>query len=296
MTRQSPGLTVETNALLTRMGEHVRNSRVDKRLPRRTLSELSGVSARYLAQLEAGEGNISSARLQQVAQALALPLERLVGSDAMQDETTYRIAMLFHKADPDTQDQVIRLLAGAAPQDQRARRLCLVGLRGAGKSTLGAMIGQAVGLPFIELNREIERQGGMPVAEIMALYGAEGYRTLEADALQRVADKHQGVVLAVAGGIVSNPGTYATVQSWYHTLWLKASPQEHMERVRAQGDTRPMAGNPEAMAQLRALLEARAPLYAQSDMHVNTSGATPDQSLAIVLDLIASRGFALPKA
>ena len=186
---------------------------------------------------------------------------------------------------------MLHRLEVAAEVPDRAHRICLIGLRGAGKSTLGRRAGEAFGLPFVELNEDIEVQGGMPVAEIMALYGAEGYRQLEAEAVRRVAARNDRLILAVAGGIVSEPETYATLLARYHTIWLKAAPEEHMARVRAQGDIRPMEGQPRAMDQLRALLEARAPDYARADAQLDTSGKTEEQSLQAMLTLIRNKGF-----
>jgi len=173
----------------------------------------------------------------------------------------------------------------------RAERVCLIGLRGAGKSTLGAQVAEKLDVQFLELNKEIEAHGGMPVSEIMALYGHEGYRRLESDALDRVVLHHDRVVLAVAGGVVADPQTFAKLLTNFHTIWLKASPQEHMDRVRAQGDERPMAGNPAAMRQLKSILKSRETLYERAQVHLDTSGAVQERSLEQLLDIIAERNF-----
>ena len=279
------------DALLTRVGERVRAARERHGLSRRALSEKSGVSQRYLAQLEAGDGNISIALLHRVAQALDHRIDWLLGEDDPWQSEVLRVAELFRFADTATRQQVIDLLQPGAGADLRARRLCLIGLRGAGKSTLGASLGQRRGVPFVELNRVIEEQSGMPINELIAFFGQEGYRRLEAEALSRVIATHESVVLAVAGGIVADPETFARLMQNFHTIWVKASPEEHMARVKAQGDLRPMAGNPEAMSQLQALLRARDTLYAQAEAVLDTAGRSVAQSLDDLDALVTAEGF-----
>jgi len=278
-------------ALMTRVGARVRKARELKGIPRRVLSEISGVSPRYLAQLEAGEGNISIALLQRVALALDHRIEWLIGEDDPWTSEALRVADRFRGATAEIRALVLNCLDPEPSASQRAQRICLIGLRGAGKSTLGKRAGKALGVPFVELNREIEDQSGMPVNELLALYGQEGYRRLEAQALERVVATHSSMILAVAGGIVAEPVTYAALRSHFHTIWVKASPREHMERVRAQGDTRPMAGNPEAMDQLKSILTSREALYDQAQAQLNTSGRSVENSLRDLLQLIAERGF-----
>ncbi|MEM0949309.1 MAG: helix-turn-helix transcriptional regulator [Pseudomonadota bacterium] len=280
---------VET--LILRVGARVRKARQLKNMPRRVLSDISGVSPRYLAQLEAGEGNISIGLLQRVAISLDLSLDRLLGDDDPWASDALRVADLFRAAAPDTRRRVLDCFAPELGFHRKGQRICLVGLRGAGKSTLGEAAGARLGLPFIELNREIESRSGMPVSEVMALYGQEGYRTLEAETLAQVAEREERVILAAAGGIVGAPDTYAMLLERFHTVWLKTTPEQHMERVRAQGDTRPMAGNAQAMDQLRAILEARAPLYARADTALDTSAHNVAQSLEDLLRLISSHRF-----
>lgn len=277
--------------LMLQVGERVRKARERKGIPRRVLSEISGVSPRYLAQLESGAGNISIGLLKRVALALDHRIEWLVGEDDPWSSEALRVADLFRSADRNTQEAVLRALDPEPEASRRANRICLIGLRGAGKSTLGRMAGAALDLPFVELNREIEAHGGMEIAEIMGLYGPEGYRTLEAEALERIIATHDRMILAIAGGIVAEPRTYQTLLTRFHTIWLKAAPDEHMQRVRAQGDERPMAGNPEAMTQLRSLLTSREMLYDRAQARLDTSGQTRETSLKHLLALIAERGF-----
>ncbi|WGW02384.1 helix-turn-helix transcriptional regulator [Tropicibacter oceani] len=277
--------------LMARVGDRVRKARERRGIPRRVLSEMSGVSPRYLAQLESGEGNISIGLLKRVAVALDYRIEWLVGQDDPFSSEVTQVAEMFRSADRTTQAEVLRVLSAEPSRCQRAGRICLVGLRGAGKSTLGRLVGEALDLPFVELNREIELAGGMPVDEIMALYGQEGYRKLEADALDRIVSTHDRMILAVAGGIVAEPATYNSLLARFHTVWLKATPQEHMDRVRAQGDTRPMQGNPEAMAQLRSILHSREALYERAHAQLDTSGATVPEAFDRLKALIESQGF-----
>lgn len=281
----------EVRDLMERVGERVRYARDRKGIPRRVLSEKSGVSPRYLAQLEAGEGNISIGLLKRVAIALDHKIEWLVGEDDPWSSEALRVADQFRSANADVQNAVLRALTPEPPQKRRAQRICLVGLRGAGKSTLGRMAGARLGMPFVELNREIEEQSGMPVDEVMALYGQEGYRRLEAQAVGRVIATHEAMILAVAGGIVAEPATYNSLLGNFHTIWVKASPAEHMARVREQGDERPMAGNPEAMEQLKSILTSREALYDKALAKLDTSGKSEGESLAELLDLIETRGF-----
>lgn len=279
------------SVLILRVGERVRKARERKGIPRRVLSEISGVSPRYLAQLEAGEGNISIGLLQRVAIALDHRIEWLVGEDDPWSSDAVRVANLFRTANSDVQTTVLHALSPEPLETRRAHRICLVGLRGAGKSTLGQMAGAALGLPFVELNREIEEQSGMPVDEVMALYGQEGYRKLEAQAINRVIATHDRMILAVAGGIVAEPETYNTLLGHFHTVWVKTTPAEHMARVRDQGDTRPMAGNPEAMEQLRSILTSREALYEKAQAQLDTSGQTVEASLGKILALIEDHKF-----
>jgi len=182
-------------------------------------------------------------------------------------------------------------LSSNTPEQLRARRVCLIGLRGAGKSTLGAMAAQVLHVPFLELNIEIEDHAGMPVSEVVALYGTDGYRQLESQALSRIVATHDSLILAVAGGVVAEPDTFKTLLAHFHTIWIKASPEEHMNRVRSQGDTRPMAGNPEAMEQLRAILRSREPLYGRAQAELDTSGQALQASADDLVKLIRAEGF-----
>jgi len=284
-------LAAEVQHLLQRVGARVRKARELKGVSRRVVSERSGVSPRYLAQLEAGEGNISIGLLQRVALALDHRIEWLVGQDDPWTSDVLRIADLYRAATAQKRQKAMEVLNAQTPEQLRARRICLIGLRGAGKSTLGAMAGQMLHVPFLELNIEIEEHAGMPVGEVVALYGQEGYRRLEAQALSRIVATHDTVVLAAAGGIVAEPDTFKTLLAHFHTIWIKASPEEHMSRVRGQGDTRPMAGNPEAMEQLKGILRSREALYERAEAQLDTAGKSLQTSAEELVALIRAEGF-----
>lgn len=278
------------DALMARVGTRVRRAREVKNMPRRVLSERSGVSPRYLAQLELGTGNISIALLARVAEALDHRIEWLVSEDDPATSDGQQMMQLYRMAAPAVQGQVRQALTQGSAAD-RAQRICLIGLRGAGKSTLGRMVARHFEVPFVELNKEIETSAGMPIAEVMALYGADGYRNLEATALAQVLKTHQRLVLAVAGGIVTDAKAYDVLLSRAHTIWLRAKPADHMDRVRAQGDLRPMQGQPQAMAQLKEILSEREGLYRMALATLDTSGRTLEGTRAALVRLIQDRGF-----
>ena len=259
--------------IMERLATRVRAARSALGLSRRALSERSGVSPRYLAQIEAGEGNISVILLDRVASALDVRIEALVSATDPIDAEAARVMQLYQ--------------AAQNPAILRAQRICLVGLRGAGKSALGAQAAEKLKIPFIELNDLIEAQSGMPTSEVMALYGQDGYRAIEAQALDEVVASHNKLILAVSGGIVGAPATYAQVLERFHTIWIRTSPVEHMARVRAQGDLRPMEGNPAAMDQLKALLEARTPEYERAFAQVDTTTRPVQSSVNDLLAIIA---------
>ena len=287
----APGTADATGAFLARVGERVRSARARKGISRRVLSEMSGVSPRYLAQLESGKGNISIALLVKIAQALDFSIEWLVSDEDPWDSESALARFLFSKADAGKRRRVLDILETERPENARAGRIALTGLRGAGKSTLGRLAAAELGLPFVELNDEIEAASGMPVNEVFSLYGQEGYRRLERQALERITATHESLVLAVAGGIVSEPDTYTYLLRHFHVIWLKARPAEHMARVQGQGDERPMTGNPDAMADLRRILSSREALYAKALAAVDTSDSTQAESLAALMKAIAAHGL-----
>ena len=275
---------------LAALGERVREARARRGISRKLLARDSRVSERYLAQLEAGQGNISILLLRQIASALDLPLTELLTEDTG-DAVELTLTTQFLKRLPRqtlaaVRSQLVRDYGSA--RDERMKRIALIGLRGAGKSTLGPRLARALGTTFIELDREIEREAGTSLSEIFLLYGQAGYRRYERRCLERVLEKSGRAVIATGGSIVSEPGTYELLLSACFTVWLKAEPEEHMARVIAQGDTRPMAGNDQAMEDLRRILDGRAVLYGQADVTVDTAGKTPEQSLSALRKAVAA--------
>lgn len=277
--------------LLASVGQRVRDARKRAGLSRRELSEKSKVSPRYIAQLETGQGNISLALLLRLGDALDLRMEWLVAEADPYHSEAGTITTLLPSATKEQLERVLAILDPDHPNRHRDKRIALIGLRGAGKSTLGRLTADKLGLPFLELNDEIEQASGMAVTEVMALYGQEGYRRLERDALERTMATHDTLVLAVAGGIVANPDSFNYLLRHYHTIWLRAEPEEHMARVRGQGDERPMAGNPDAMDELRKILTSREVMYARAAASVNTSRRTLEESLSDMVETIAAQGF-----
>jgi XRE family aerobic/anaerobic benzoate catabolism transcriptional regulator len=234
-------------AYLSRLGDRVRAWRAAHGTTRKALAAASGVSERYLAQLESGQGNISVLLLRKLARAMSVAVESLV------------------REAPDH-----------APV---ARRIALVGLRGAGKSSLGAKLAAALGLRFIELDAEVEREAGAPLGEVFAMYGQEGYRRFERRALERVLGENERAVIATGGSLVTDTDTYRLLRDSCHTVWLKAKPEEHMSRVMAQGDLRPFKGRSAAIDEIRRLLADRDRLYALADVTIETTGRSPKAAL-----------------
>lgn len=269
--------------MLVALGERVRNLRAQRGLTRRAVAAAADVSERHLANLEYGTGNASILVLQQVANALHCPLAELLGDFTTQTpEWLLLRELLEHRSEAELRQvrmAVQQLLGGGAQDSARAHRIALIGLRGAGKSTLGPLLARSLDAPFVELSREVEALAGCSVREIHDLYGATAYRRYERRALQAIIQLHSEVVIATPGGIVSDPATFNELLTHCTTVWLRASPEEHMGRVVAQGDMRPMAANPEAMEDLRRILDGRADFYSKADLTVDTSHQTPEQSL-----------------
>lgn len=268
-------------AYLQQLGARVRDARTRNGLSRKSLAAKSGVSERYLAQLESGQGNISILLLRQVATALETPLTELLSErDAHPIELTLLVQYL-EKLSPKKLLQAKAILSSAfGEQDplERRNRIALIGLRGAGKSTLGRRLAESLGVPFVELNEEIQREAGVPMSEIFSLYGENAYRRLERRCLERVLERHDRAVISTGGGIVTEAPTYELLRNACFTVWVKASPEEHMQRVTAQGDLRPMQGREEAMADLRRILAERNELYGLADAIIDTSNKTVDAS------------------
>jgi len=271
------------NSYIHDLGMRVRTVRKTKGMSRKTLAEVSGISERYLAQLETGSGNISISLLLKVALALETPIEALVADGKSESAEFASLFQLYQRAGTAQRKKALTELGLGLLDSDKAKRVCLIGLRGAGKSTLGKILGDELDIPFMELNSQIEQISGIAVDEVMALYGQEGFRSLERQALERMVDDHDTMILAAAGGVVSEPATFEFMLRHFHTIWLKAEPEEHMERVRQQGDERPMAGSPKAMDALRSILTKREALYGQADLMVDTSGKSLDETRVDVI-------------
>ena len=273
---------------LEQLGQRVRTTRALRGMSRKVLAKVSGISERYIAQLESGKGNVSIVLLRRVSNAMGAHLEDLLPAlDPTPDWPMFRD--LLRKATPGQIAQAKDLLAGGGASAPRRVPFCgiaLIGLRGAGKSTLGKILAKKIGWSFVELNKEIEQQNGLSVAEIIALYGQEGFRRLEQAALQQLLARNELMVLATGGGIVSEPLTFDQILSSFYTIWLKATPEEHMARVRRQGDLRPMADDRSAMAELRNILLSREPLYARAAAVVDSAGLSVDAAAARLIDAV----------
>ncbi len=276
----SPSPALGDAEFLDGLGKRVREIRERRGMARKILARDADVSERYLAQLEAGEGNISIVLLRRVALALGVSLVELLSDEKRSVE--HRLIRRFLERLPEhrLEEVVFRLMRDFGFQEAaRKKRIALIGLRGAGKSTLGNLLASELHLPFVELDREIEREAGIGLDEVFSLYGQSGYRRMERRSLERIIQTHERAIVSVGGGIVSEPETYGLLLSTCYTVWLKAAPEEHMTRVAAQGDLRPMEGSEEAMEDLRRILAARASLYGKADAMVDTSGQTPEESL-----------------
>jgi XRE family aerobic/anaerobic benzoate catabolism transcriptional regulator len=274
------------------LGERVRNLRAQRGMTRKILARDSGVSERYLALLEAGEGNVSVVLLKRIAQALNVPAAELLREERGGRFAAERgqLEALINRLGPAQVKRATEMFKREFAADARVRagRVALVGLRGAGKSSLGALLAKRIKAPFVELDREVEREANTSLNEIFLLYGQAGYRRYERAALERVLARHERMVIATGGSIVSEPATYDLLLASCTTVWLKATPEEHMARVVAQGDTRPMKGNREAMDDLRRILDTRAALYGRADCTVDTSGQALERSLADIAAIVAA--------
>jgi XRE family aerobic/anaerobic benzoate catabolism transcriptional regulator len=282
------GLTETDPEFLAGLGRRVREAREQRGMARKILARGANVSERYLAQLEAGEGNASVVLLRRVAAALGLRIVDLLDSGT--EVAEQRLIRRFLDGLPEERlKEILRRLTSEFGQDVavRRKRITLLGLRGAGKSTLGQALARSLRRPLVELDKEIEHEAGISLSEVFLLYGQAGYRRIEQRCLERIIDSQDEIILTVGGGIVSEPETYNLLLLNCFTVWVKAQPEEHMARVVAQGDTRPMAGHAEAMNDLRNILTAREPLYSKADVTLDTSGRSVEVSLAELQRAIA---------
>ena len=287
-TRAKPAASRNADAYLHRLGERVRTLRNQRGMTRKALAQHARVSERYLAQLEAGLGNCSIVLLRRIARAIGLPVTQLVHDGAEPPLDLVLLTQFLERLAPDMLVEARKLVTEhfSSPSEDR-RRIALIGLRGGGKSTLGQLLAERLGVPFIELDREIERRSGANLSEIFDMFGQETFRRAEREALDDVLRRHPHFVIATSGSIVTEPGTLELLLASCFTVWVRAEPEEHMKRVMAQGDMRPMANNARAMEDLVSILKSREPLYAKAEAVLATTGKTPEQNLAELLRVIA---------
>ena len=276
------------DAYLHRLGERVRTLRHQRGITRKALAQHAKISERYLAQLEAGLGNCSIVLLRRIARAIGLPVTQLVQEGAEPPLDLVLLSQFLERLPPDMLVEARKLVTEhfSSPTEDR-RRVALIGLRGGGKSTLGRLLAERLDVPFIELDREIERRSGATLSEIFDMFGQETFRRAEREALDEVLRRHPHFVVATSGSIVTEPGTLELLLASCFTVWVRAEPEEHMKRVMAQGDMRPMANNARAMEDLVSILKSREPLYAKAEAVLATTGKTPEQNLAELLRVIA---------
>ena len=281
------------NPFLVALGQRVKSLRSRRGMTRRATALSAGVSERHLANLEYGIGNASILVLQQVALALNCPIAELIGDETTSSPEWLLLRSLLEGREEATIRDVrlaaARLLGDPSADLQRNRRIALIGLRGAGKTSLGQALAQSLGFPFIELSREIERLAGCDTGEIQALYGQNAYRRYERRALEESIAAHEQSVIATPGGLVTDAGSFNLLLGRCITVWLKADPEDHMRRVIAQGDTRPVAASREAMQDLRNILDGRSAFYSKATIHFETSGRTLEEARNALLEALAER-------
>ena len=279
---------LDTNdELLEPLGRKVRALRAGRGMTRKMLAADSGVSERYLAQLELGKGNISIGLLQRVATALRTDISDLLQTGNQISAEQVLINELIQRLDSAEQRRALQLLYQNFSTTHDCSRIALVGMRGAGKTSLGAMLGKRIDVPFVQLVTEIEKLGGMPVAEILSLSGQDGYRRLEEKALFDVLARFDKCVIETGGSIVSETSLFNVLLTSCHVVWVKAQPEEHIQRVIGQGDMRQIESNDHAMVDLRRILDAREPFYTQAHATIDTSDVEIEKSFQQLLATLA---------
>ncbi len=274
---------------LSLIGERVRALRSQRGMTRKALAAQSGVSERFLAELEVGHGNASILLLRHLARALDVPTASLVFEGAEPTAELAHTADFLRGLTSDELEDVNQWLAqryGKVRSVDRFGRVALIGLRGAGKSTVGAALSRKLGIPFFELDRLVEKASGVPMGAMLDLYGQSGFRRFERACLGDLLASRTQFVLATGGSIVSEPSSFNRLLSSCYTVWLRAAPEDHMKRVIAQGDMRPMAQSPQAMSDLKRILSEREPLYGKADLVINTSETPVPAALAKIMTCV----------
>lgn len=282
--------------LLEDLGGKVRALRAGRGMTRKMLAADSNVSERYLAQLEQGKGNISIGLLQRVAVALRINLGDLLGGNKDITAEQVLIKELIQRLDHNDQHRALQLLYQNFSASNDGGRIALVGMRGAGKTSLGSRLAEYLEVPFVQLVTEIEQLGGMPVGEILSLSGQDGYRRLEEKALFDVLARLDKCVIETGGSIVSESALFNVLLTSCFVVWIKALPEEHMQRVIDQGDMRPIQSNDDAMAALRRILEVREPFYAQAHVTVDTADSALEKSFQQLRQVLSKRGLSARSA
>jgi XRE family aerobic/anaerobic benzoate catabolism transcriptional regulator len=270
------------------LGERIRAGRAQHGMVRHSLAKHSGVSQRFLAQLEAGEGNPSIIVLRQVAHAIGMSAPDLVADVEPRPIDQALIVQTLNRLSAPELSEVRQMLVArfARKRIHKENYVSLIGLRGAGKSTLGAALAGHLNAPFIVLDREVEREYGATIGQILDFHGQSGYLRYERQCLEKILGGHDKAVIEIGGGLATDTEALDLLLETTLTVWVKAAPEEHMQRVIEQGDLRPMAQSKEAMADLRAILKAREPFYRKAALHLNTSKKTPAQSVKALLKLL----------
>jgi XRE family aerobic/anaerobic benzoate catabolism transcriptional regulator len=278
---------------LRTLAQKIRASRAQRGMTRSALAADSGVSLRFLAQLESGQGNPSILVLRRIASAMGFPADDLLSDDLTPGIDRILLKQMLKRLSNGDIAKARELLTHQLGLDSIAEAnrpyITLIGLRGAGKTTLGRRLAEHRGVPFFELDREVEREYGATLGEILQLHGQPGYRRFERESLQAVLSKNSAAVIETGGGLAADPETLPLLLEYSLAIWLRASPDEHMQRVIDQGDLRPMARSKEAMRELKDILKVREPFYRQAHLHLMTSGKTPEQSFRELLELLERR-------
>jgi XRE family transcriptional regulator, aerobic/anaerobic benzoate catabolism transcriptional regulator len=292
--RAPRGPLPESDALLRAIGSRLRLIRTQRGMTRRLLSGRSGVSERYIAQVEAGRGNGSVLLLHALASALAVSVVKLLEDPLEQNTLGARLARVAARLTPAEAEQAVGWLEerflGAAASVRRHRRISLVGLRGAGKTSLGRLLAERLHVPFFELDQEIAREAAVDLSELFDRHGQAGYRRLQQQVLERLLHEGDAAVIATSGSIVAEPATYELLLQHCLTVWVRTSPEEHMQRVLGQSDLRPIHDSTQALDELRAILASREELYRRADLHLDTGGRTLPDSLLDLLQLLGQPG------